>query len=225
VHAFGDPWVIEGQGSAGIEITEQLRERGLNGPEQIVACCGGGGLASGLALACPDAEIIIVEPEGWDDIIRSLAAGEILPVKDLTHPTYCDALQTPQTYPINFEVLMSKTTFEDYKIAIWREFEIIKKNDITGFFSDLSPAMVRDYYVHLIDKGLSKADEEIMKSFFETKENESLKKSVNNSNTDKFKPVISFLTGKTKNPDKKIRVELAAILISFEQRPLQIYWL
>lgn len=118
---------------------------------------------------------------------------------------------------------MSKTTFEDYKIAIWREFEIIKKNDITGFFSDLSPAMVRDYYVHLIDKGLSKADEEIMKSFFETKENESLKKSVNNSNTDKFKPVISFLTGKTKNPDKKIRVELAAILISFEQRPHHIF--
>lgn len=108
VHAFGDPWVIEGQGSAGIEITEQLRERGLNGPDQIVACCGGGGLASGLALACPDAEIIIVEPEGWDDIIRSLAAGEILPVKDLTHPTYCDALQTPQTYPINFEVLQRR---------------------------------------------------------------------------------------------------------------------
>ena len=110
VHAFGDPWVIEGQGSAGIEITEQLREREMNGPDQIVACCGGGGLASGLALACPDAEIIIVEPEGWDDIIRSLDAGEILPVKSLTHPTYCDALQTPQTHPINFEVLQRRVS-------------------------------------------------------------------------------------------------------------------
>lgn len=110
VHAFGDPWVIEGQGSAGIEIAAQLLERGLDGPDQIVACCGGGGLASGLALACPEAEIIIVEPEGWDDIIRSLEAGEILPVKDLTHPTYCDALQTPQTYPINFEVLQQRVS-------------------------------------------------------------------------------------------------------------------
>ncbi|GAA4771117.1 MULTISPECIES: hypothetical protein [Flavobacterium] len=118
---------------------------------------------------------------------------------------------------------MSKTTFEDYKNAIWREFEIIKKNDVTGFFSDLSPAAVRDYYIQLIDKGVSKADEEIMRLFFETKENESLKKSVNNSNTDKFKPIISFLTGKTKNPDKKVRVELAAILISFEQRPHHIF--
>jgi threonine dehydratase len=110
VHAFGDPWVIEGQGTAGIEIAEQLAGVGLGGPGMIVSCCGGGGLASGLALACPDADIAIVEPEGWDDIIRSLDAGEILPVKDLTHPTYCDALQTPQTYPINFEILRRRVS-------------------------------------------------------------------------------------------------------------------
>jgi threonine dehydratase len=110
VHAFGDPWVIEGQGTAGSEITQQLHDFGLSGPNLIVACCGGGGLASGLALACPDADIAIVEPEGWDDIIRSLDAGEILPVKDLTHPTYCDALQTPQTYPVNFEILRRRVS-------------------------------------------------------------------------------------------------------------------
>lgn len=106
VHAFGDPWVIEGQGSAGIEIADQLG----GAPDLIVACCGGGGLSSGLALACPDAEIAIVEPKGWDDIIRSLDAGEILPVDDLTYPTYCDALQTPQTYPVNFEVLRQRVS-------------------------------------------------------------------------------------------------------------------
>ncbi|WP_411292149.1 threonine/serine dehydratase [Sphingorhabdus sp.] len=110
VHAFGDPWVIEGQGSAGIEIADQLKAIGLSGPDMIVSCCGGGGLASGLALACPDAEIAIVEPEGWDDIIRSLEAGEILPVEDLLHPTYCDALQTPQTYPVNFNVLRQRVS-------------------------------------------------------------------------------------------------------------------
>ena len=110
VHAFGDAWVIEGQGSAGIEIAAQLAERGIGAPDQIIACCGGGGLASGLSLACPNAEIVIVEPEGWDDIIRSLEAGKILPVEDLTYPTYCDALQTPQTYPINFEVLQRRVS-------------------------------------------------------------------------------------------------------------------
>jgi threonine dehydratase len=110
VHAFGDPWVIEGQGSAGIEIAEQLQSLGIAGPDLLVSCCGGGGLAAGLALACPDAEIAIVEPEGWDDIIRSLEAGEILPVNDLLHPTSCDALQTPQTYPVNFDVLRSRVS-------------------------------------------------------------------------------------------------------------------
>jgi threonine dehydratase len=110
VHAFGDPWVIEGQGTAGIEIAVQLADLGIGGPDQIVSCCGGGGLASGLSLACPSAEIVIVEPEGWDDIIRSLDAGEILPVDDLTYPTTCDALQTPQTYPINFEVLRQRVS-------------------------------------------------------------------------------------------------------------------
>ena len=110
VHAFGDPWVIEGQGTAGLEIAEQLQAFGLTGPDMIISCCGGGGLASGLALACPEAEIAIVEPEGWDDIIRSLEAGEILPVNDLTYPTYCDALQTPQTYPVNFEILRERVS-------------------------------------------------------------------------------------------------------------------
>jgi threonine dehydratase len=110
VHAFGDPWVIEGQGTSGIEIAAQLADLGIGGPDQIVSCCGGGGLASGLSLACPDAEIAIVEPEGWDDIIRSLEAGEILPVDDLTYPTTCDALQTPQTYPINFEILRQRVS-------------------------------------------------------------------------------------------------------------------
>jgi threonine dehydratase len=105
VHAFGDPWVIEGQGTLGLEAIEQLKARGVDGPLHIVACCGGGGLSAGLLLACPDATLSIAEPEGWDDLIRSLEAGEIVAVKDQSHPTPCDALQTPQTFPINFNVL------------------------------------------------------------------------------------------------------------------------
>ena len=105
VHAFGDPWVIEGQGTLGLEAEAQLRARGIEGPLHIIACCGGGGLSGGLAVACPDASISIVEPEGWDDVIRSLKAGQILPVSDQYFPTSCDALQTPQTFPINFDIL------------------------------------------------------------------------------------------------------------------------
>ncbi|MGC1468149.1 MAG: pyridoxal-phosphate dependent enzyme, partial [Sphingorhabdus sp.] len=108
VHAFGDPWVIEGQGTLGLEAEAQLTERGIGGPIHIIACCGGGGLSGGLALACAEATLSIAEPEGWDDVIRSLATGEIVPVIDQHHPTPCDALQTPRTYPINFDILKNR---------------------------------------------------------------------------------------------------------------------
>lgn len=108
VHAYGDPWIIEGQGTLGIEAMAQLALCGIDGPTHIVACCGGGGLSAGLALACPDAEVIAVEPEGWDDVTRSLETGRILAVEDMAYPTECDALQTQQTWPINFAVLQAR---------------------------------------------------------------------------------------------------------------------
>lgn len=107
VHAFGDPWIIEGQGSTGIEIATQMNGQ----PDLVVAPCGGGGLTAGLALACPDAAVIPVEPEGWDDVCRSLASGEIVRVAGNPPPTACDALQTPSTRPINFEVLRARCPF------------------------------------------------------------------------------------------------------------------
>lgn len=108
VHAFADPWVIEGQGSIGIELIAQMAKWAGGGPTRIVTPCGGGGLAAGLALACPAAEIVPVEPEGWDDVRRSLEAGEIVGVGPNPPPTPCDALQPLATEPINFAVLRAR---------------------------------------------------------------------------------------------------------------------
>ena len=105
VPPFADPWVIEGQGSAAIEAVQQLIERGLGPPDAMVTCCGGGGLSAGFALACPDVPLTIVEPEGWDDVTRSLALGCIVPVEDDAPPTACDALMTRQAAPITFDIL------------------------------------------------------------------------------------------------------------------------
>lgn len=116
---------------------------------------------------------------------------------------------------------MSKTTIEEYKNAIWGAYENLKKNDPSSFFSNLTPATVRDYYSYLVRQGLSRADEEIMRLFFMVSETESLLKVIDRTPIDKFKPIIYFLTGKTKNPDQIIRIELAAILISFADRPHQ----
>ena len=101
VPSFDDPAIVAGQGTAGIEIVDQLGRS----PKRIIAPCGGGGLASGIALAVPEAEIVIVEPEGWDDMARSLEIGEIVPVPAEAPNTFCDALQTPRVSPITFGIL------------------------------------------------------------------------------------------------------------------------
>jgi threonine dehydratase len=104
VPSFDDPHIIAGQGTAGLEILAQCPEP----VRRIVVCCGGGGLAAGLALACPDAEMVVVEPEGWDDMRRSLERGEIVPVEPDAPPTACDALQTPLVSPLTFGVLKAR---------------------------------------------------------------------------------------------------------------------
>jgi threonine dehydratase len=104
VPSFDDPDIVAGQGTVGIEILEQMPES----PRRIIVPCGGGGLASGIALACPDAEIAIVEPEGWDDMRRSLDLGEIVPVSSDAPSTLCDALQTPRVSPITFGILQER---------------------------------------------------------------------------------------------------------------------
>lgn len=108
VPSFADPHIVAGQGTAGLEINEQLAEAGLTAPAQILVNCGGGGLSAGIALACPEADMIVVEPEGWDDMGRSLELGEIVPVAPDAPPTLCDALQTPVVSPITFDILKER---------------------------------------------------------------------------------------------------------------------
>jgi threonine dehydratase len=130
VPSFDDPAIVAGQGTVGLEILEQANEP----VRQTVIPCGGGGLASGIALACPDAEIVIVEPEGWDDMARSLELGEIVPVGPNPPPTLCDALQTPRVSPITFGILRDRkakalaVSDEEVKAAIrfaWERHELV----------------------------------------------------------------------------------------------------
>jgi threonine dehydratase len=104
VPSFDDVDIIEGQGTAGVEIAEQLGRE----PPLVVVPCGGGGLSAGIALALPGSTIVPVEPAGWDDMARSLQAGAILPVETPAPPTRQDALQTPLVSPLTFGVLRER---------------------------------------------------------------------------------------------------------------------
>ena len=101
VPSFDDPAIVVGQGTAGLEIVEQLGRP----PARIAVPCGGGGLASGIALAVPEAAMVVVEPEGWDDMARSLGGGHIVPVEADAPDTFCDAIMTPRVSPITFGIL------------------------------------------------------------------------------------------------------------------------
>ena len=90
VPSFDDPFIIAGQGTVGLEVIEQAE----TAVQRILVCCGGGGLSGGIALACPDAQILVVEPMGWDDMARSIAAGTPQTVGENAPPTLCDAIQT-----------------------------------------------------------------------------------------------------------------------------------
>ncbi len=108
VPSFDDAMIVAGQGTVGLEVLDQLAEAGELPPARVVVPTGGGGLASGIALACPEAGIVCVEPEGWDDMRRSLELGEIVPVGKDARPTLCDALQTPLVSPITFAILKER---------------------------------------------------------------------------------------------------------------------
>ena len=108
IKPFDEPLVIAGQGTVGLEIAEQTAELGANAREVLV-CCGGGGLTSGIALAleakAPELRVRPVEPENFDDVTRSLEAGEIQRNKSLSG-SICDAIITPQPGAVTFPILM-----------------------------------------------------------------------------------------------------------------------
>ena len=97
IKPFDNRFVIAGQGTTGLEIAGQAREAGVTKAEVLVPC-GGGGLTSGIALAleaeAPDMGVRPCEPEGFDDVTRSLATGQPQ-VNERTTGSICDAIITP----------------------------------------------------------------------------------------------------------------------------------
>lgn len=107
IKPYDEPQVIAGQGTVGLEIAQQAAEIGIKRAEVLV-CCGGGGLTSGVALAlhhhAPDMRVRPAEPEGFDDTRRSLASGTISRNASETG-NICDAILTPQPGQITFPIL------------------------------------------------------------------------------------------------------------------------
>jgi len=90
VHPYADTQVMAGQGTAALELLQQVV-----GLDALITPVGGGGMASGTAIAAHavDPRIVLfgAEPQGADDAARSLAQGRR--VSDLVPDTLCDGLR------------------------------------------------------------------------------------------------------------------------------------
>lgn len=101
IKPFDDPFVIAGQGTAGLEIGEEISA------DVVFVPASGGGLAAGVALALPQARIIAVEPQEHDDIARTLASGSI----QRNAPgirSICDGLLTEQMGELPYAIARAR---------------------------------------------------------------------------------------------------------------------
>jgi len=130
IHPYDDPRVIAGQATCAREMLEDVSDLNL-----LLAPVGGGGLASGTALAArfwsPSARVVAVEPKGADDACRSLAAGRILP--SLAPRTIADGLRTSLgelTFSILRALLSAVVTVSEEGIVramrlIWERMKVL----------------------------------------------------------------------------------------------------
>jgi threonine dehydratase len=128
VPSFDDPFVMAGQGTIGLEILDQAREAHAN-LARVIVPCGGGGLISGIATAIKattsQTDIYAVEPAGFDDTARSLAAGKREAIRP-NATSICDALLTPSpgelTLPINTLLLSGGLVVTDDQVRAAMRF-------------------------------------------------------------------------------------------------------
>ncbi len=117
IHPYNDLRVIAGQGTAALEILEEVPDLDV-----IIAPVSGGGLLSGTAIAAkslrPRIRVIGAEPKNADDAYRSLAAGKIEPASPTV--TIADGLQATLS-PLTFSILRERVD----EIALVKEEEII----------------------------------------------------------------------------------------------------
>ncbi len=122
IKPYDDLEIIAGQGTAGIEIVQDLNKLSIV-PDIYLCCCGGGGLIAGTSTYLnhhfPKLKSYSVEPIGFDDTKKSLENKSILKNSNNTK-SICDALLAPMpgniTFPINLKNLNGGISVSDEEV-------------------------------------------------------------------------------------------------------------
>lgn len=106
VHPFDDVHVLTGQGTAGLELMEQAKAKGIT-PDEVLVCCSGGGFLSGVSIAVkaanPATKVFAVEPVEFDRMGRSVRAGSRQENAKLSG-SICDALMSKVPGKLTFAI-------------------------------------------------------------------------------------------------------------------------
>jgi threonine dehydratase len=106
VRPFDDSWIMAGQGTAGLEAALDAQKMGVRF-DSLICNASGGGLLAGMAVAfegvSPETEVYVAEPDGHDDLIRSLAAKQIVNNAPGVR-SIADALMSPAPGALTFEI-------------------------------------------------------------------------------------------------------------------------
>lgn len=148
VPSYDDPYIIAGQGTAGLEVAQDLEAADVV-PDQFVCCAGGGGLIAGCGLAIrhffADCDVLAAEPEGFDDHRRSLVAGERV-ANIRKSGSLQDAIITPMpgrlTFQLNQQQLAGAVTATDNDTLdalafIWKHLKLVAEPGGATAFASL----------------------------------------------------------------------------------------
>ena len=157
IHPFDDDYIIAGQGTLGMEITEDLPDI-----DHIFTAIGGGGLISGICIAIkshnPKIKIIGVEPEGADGMRQSLEKGKAITLKSIN--TIADGLSAPFIGKKNFEIVQKHIdqliTVSDKEIIepMWLIFERTKLFVEPSAAAGLAPILFNKYILPTNSKAM-----------------------------------------------------------------------
>jgi len=112
VRPFDDSWIMAGQGTAGLEAAKDAAAQGVTFGS-LICNASGGGLLAGVAVAFEElsskTEVYVAEPEGHDDLIRSLAEKKIVSNAPGIR-SIADALMSPEPGALTFEIHKRRVT-------------------------------------------------------------------------------------------------------------------
>jgi len=157
IHPFDDDYIIAGQGTLGLEITEDMPDI-----DHIFTAIGGGGLISGICIAMkahnPKIKIIGIEPEGADGMRQSLEKKKPVTLDSIN--TIADGLSAPFIGKRNFEIVQKHIdqliTVSDKEIieSMWLIFERTKLFVEPSAAAGLAPILFDKYKLPINSKAM-----------------------------------------------------------------------